>query len=180
MDAVAIGADGGLLRAVGDGAAVNAGLIGEEWLRGLAIRFHEELLTVTAAAGDGNVGAIDGRLGIVAGDDCVDVAVTILAGGRNFSGGGDLGVNAVRVALAFVGVALVAGDFFRGHVVREGFDVGVAIDAGKCAVNRVLEFGLVDGDAVAVAIGHAGVGVAGEAVGVLEFLRGGWGGAGKD
>lgn len=128
---------------------------------------------MAAAAGGGNVGAIDGGFGVVAGDDLVNVAMAVLAGGRNFTGGGDLGVNAVRVPLAFIGVALVAGDFFRGHVVRERFDVGMAVDAGKCAVNGVLEFGLVDGDAVAVAIGHAGVGVAGEAVGVLEFLRGG-------
>ena len=59
---------------------------------------------------------------------------------------------------------------------REAFDVGVAIDTGKCAVNGVLELGGVDGDAVAVAIGHGGVAVAGEAVGVLELLRGDWGG----
>jgi len=179
VDAVAIGADGGLLRAVSDGASVDAGLIGEEGLRGFAIRLHEELLPVAAAAGGGNVGVIDGRLGIVAGDDGVDVAVAILAGGGNFAGAGDLGVNAMRVALAFVGVALVTCNFFRGRVVGEAFDVGVAIYAGKCAVNGVLEFGLVDGDAAAVAIGHAGVGVAGEAVRVLELLRGEWGGPGK-
>jgi hypothetical protein len=82
----------------------------------------------------------------------------------------------MRVALAFVCVALVAINFFRGRVVREAFDVGVAIYAGKCAVNGVLEPAGVDGDAMAVAIGHAGVAVAGEAVGVLELLRGGWGG----
>ena len=86
---------------------------------------------MTATAGDGNVGAIDGRVGIVAGDDCVDVTVAVLTGGGDFSGGGDLGVNAVRVALALVGVALVAGDLFRGGFVRDGFYVGVAIDAGK-------------------------------------------------
>jgi len=105
--------------------------------------------------------------------------VAILAGGGNFSGGGDLSVNAVRVALAFIGVTLVASDFFWRRVVRQAFDVCMAIDARKCAVNGVLELVLVDGDAVAVAIGHSGVGVAGEAVGVLEPLRGGWGGPGK-
>jgi hypothetical protein len=127
---------------------------------------------VAAAAGGGNVGAAYGRFGIVAGDDLVDVAVTVLAACGNFAGDGDLGVNAMRVALSFIGVALVAGDFFRGRVVRDAFDVGMAIDAGKCAVNGVLELVLVDGDAVAVALGHGGVGVAGEAVGVLELLRG--------
>ena len=180
MDAVAIGADGGLLRAIGDGAAMDAGLVGEEGLRGFAIRLHEELLPVAAAAGGGNVGVIDGRFRIVAGDDGVDIAVAILAGSGDFSGGGDLGVNAMRVALALVGVALVAGNLFRGRVVGEAFDVGVAIYAGKRAVNGVLELGLVDGDAAAVAIGHAGIGVAGEAVRVLKLLRGDWGGPGKN
>ena len=104
------------------------------------------------------------------------VTVAVLAGGGDFSGGGDLGVNAVRVALAFIGMALVASDFFWRGVVRDAANVGVTIDTGKCAVDGVLEFGGVDGDAMAVARGHGGVGVAGEAVGVLELLRGGWGG----
>ncbi len=173
MDAVAIGANGGLLRAVGDGAAMDAGLIGEEGLRGFAVRLHEELLAVAATAGSGNVGVAHGRFGIVAGDDRVDIAVAILATCGDFAGDGDLGVNAMRVGFVRVGVALVAGDFFRGRIVRDAFDVGVAIDAGEHgAVNGVLGFVLVDGDAVAVARGHGGVGVAGEAVGVLELLRG--------
>ncbi len=179
MDAVAIGADGGLLRAIGDGAAVNAGLIGEEGLGGFAVRLHKKLLPVAAATGDGNVGAIDGGFWVVAGDDGMHVTVAVLAGGGDFSRGGDLGVNAVRVALAFIGMALVASDFFWRGVVRDAANVGVTIDTGKCAVDGVLEFGGVDGDAMAVARGHGGVGVAGEAVGVLELLRGGWGGPGK-
>ena len=61
---------------------------------------------MAAAAGDGNVGAISRRFGIVAGDDGVDVAVAVLTACGNFAGGRDLGVNAVRVALAFVGVAV--------------------------------------------------------------------------
>ena len=133
-------------------------------------------MAVTTAAGGGNVGAIDGGFWIVAGDDGVQGTVAILTSSGDFSSGGDLGVNTVRIALALVGMALVAGDFLRRRVVGEAFDVGVAINARKCAVNGVLEFVGVDGDAVAVAIGHAGVGVAGEAVGVLELLRGGWGG----
>ena len=181
MDAVAIGADGGLLRAIGDGAAMDAGLVGEEGLRGFAIRFHEELLPVAAAARGRNVDVVDGRLGIVTGDDFVDIAVAILAASGNFAGACDLGVNAVRVGFVRVGMALVAGNFFRGRVVGEAFDVGVAIDASEHgAVNGVLEPGLVDGDAVAVAIGHAGVGVTSETVRVLELLRGDWGGPGKN
>ncbi len=100
VDSVAIGADGGLLRAVGDGAAVDARLIGEEGLRGFAVRLHEELLPVAAAAGGGNVGVIDGRFGIVAGDDLMDVAVAVLAACGDFAVAYGLGVNAVRVALA--------------------------------------------------------------------------------
>jgi hypothetical protein len=84
---------------------------------------------VATAASDGNVAAIYGRFGIIARDDGVDVAMTILATGGNFASAGGLGVNAVRVALTFVGVALVTGDFFWGGVVGDAFDVGVAIDA---------------------------------------------------
>ncbi len=81
--------------------------------------------------------------------------MAILAGGGDLAGTSDLGVDAMRVGLAFVGVALGAVNFFRGRVVREAFDVGVAIYAGKCAVNGVLEPARVDGEAMAVAIGHA-------------------------
>ena len=93
--AVAIGADGGLLRAVGDGAAVHAVLVGEEGLRAFAVRLHEKLLPVAAAAGGGNVGVIDGRLGIAGALDLVHVAVAILATGGNLSALVDLGVDAV-------------------------------------------------------------------------------------
>ena len=61
---------------------------------------------MASAAGGGNVGTADGGLGVVAGDDGVNVAMTILAACGNFTGAGDLGVNAVRIALAFIGVAL--------------------------------------------------------------------------
>lgn len=107
----------------------------------------------------------------------MDVAVAILATCGNFAGARGQGVNAVRISLPLVGVALGAGDFFRGGIVRETLDVCVAVDALEHGtVNGVLELVGVDGDAVAVARGHAGVAVAGKAVGVLELLRGEWGG----
>ena len=98
MRAVAVGADGGLLRAVGDGAAVHAVLIGDEGLRAFAVRLHEKLLPVAAAAGGGNVGVIDGRLGIAGRDDLVHVAVAVFAAGGGFCPVCRLGVGAVRVA----------------------------------------------------------------------------------
>jgi hypothetical protein len=115
----------------------------------------------------------DGRLRVVPRDDLVDVAVAILTTCGDFAGDGGLGMNAMRITLAFAGVALAAGDLLRWRVVRKALDVGVAIDTGEHgAVNGVLELVLIDGDAVAVARGHARVAVAGEAVRVFELLRG--------
>ena len=50
--------------------------------------------------------------------------------------------------------------------VRIALDVGVAVDALQAAVNTWREFLAVDSDAVSRAIGHAGVAVAGQAVGL--------------
>ena len=97
--AVAIGADGGLLRAVGDGAAVHAVLVGDEGLRAFAVRLHEKLLPVAPAAGGGNVGVIDGRLGIARALNLVNVAVAVLATGGNLSALVHFRVDAVRVGL---------------------------------------------------------------------------------
>lgn len=69
-----------------------------------------------------------------------------------------------------------AGDAFQRGV-GEGLSVGVAVDAGKQgAMDGVAEFGAVDkeADGFAVDLGRCcAIGVAGEAVLVLEFLRGG-------
>ena len=77
--AVAIGADRGLLRSFFDGAPMHAFLIGDEGLRALAVRLHQKLLPVASAAGDGNVGMIDRRLGIVGGQNLVRASVAVLA-----------------------------------------------------------------------------------------------------
>ncbi len=176
MDAVAIGADGGLLRTVGDRPAVHALLIGDEWLGAFAVRLHEEPLPVAAAAGGGNVGVTHRRLGIVAGHELVDVAVAVLAGCGDFATAGYSGVNTVRVALPLVCMALGAGDFLRSGFVRETTNVGVAVDALEHgAVNGMLELVLIDVDAhrrAVYVLSESGIGVAGEAVRILELLRG--------
>ncbi len=175
--AVAIGADRGLLRSIGDGAAVHAVLVGEEGLRAFAVRLHEKLLPVAPAAGGGNIGVIDGRLGIARALNLVNVAVAVLATGGNLSALVHFRVDAVLIRLAGIGVALRAADFLRGRLVRQALHILVAIHAGEhAAVDGMLELALVDEEAdrrsVLVRGGERGVGVAGEAVRVLELLRG--------
>ena len=132
--AVAVGADGGLLRAVLDRAAVDALLVADEGLVAVAGRLHQELLAVAGAAGGGNVGVIDGRLGIGCRQNGVRVAVAIGAGGGNGSVGlARGGVVAVRVGGLRVGVAAGAGDLGGCLIVRRGLDVLVAVDAGEHA-----------------------------------------------
>lgn len=84
-------------------------------------------------------------------------------------------MGAVRVSSLRIGVTLGAGDLLRSLVVGEGFNVGVAVDARKQrAVNGMLElrFVNVEADGLAIRVGGEGlVGVAGKAVGVLQFLR---------
>ncbi len=176
MDAVAIGADGGLLRAAGDGAAVHAGLIGEEGLRAFAVRLHEELLPVAAAAGGGYIGVTHGRLGIVSGHDLVDVAVAVLAGCSGAASLCGFGVDAVGVDLLGIGVALGAGHLLRTRLMHEALYILMAIHALEHGtVNGVFEFVLVDVDAHRRAVhvlSERGIGVAGEAVRILELLRG--------
>ena len=59
------------------------------------------------------------------------------------------------------GFAIDGRDFVG---VRIGLDVGVAAGALEAAVNARAEFLAVDGDAVAGAVGHGGVAVAGKAI----------------
>lgn len=184
MSAMAIGANGGLLRAVLNCAAVNAVLVGDERLCALAVRLHKKLLPVAAAAGGGDVGVVDGRLGIARALNLVNVAVAIFATGGNFSALVDFRVHAVRIGLAGIGVALRAAYLLWRGIVDETFYVLVAIHTGEqAAVNGMLEFVLIDVEADGLAVyfrGQCGIAMAGEAVGVLELLRGGWGGAGED
>src|ERR1019366_1260577 len=126
--AVAVGADGGLLRAVFDGAAMDALLVGDEGLIAVAGRLHQELLAVAGAAGGGNVGVVGGRPGVSGGQGGVRVAVAIGAGGgRGAVGLARGGVIAARVGGLRIGVALGAGDLFGRLRVRRGLDVLVAV-----------------------------------------------------
>lgn len=94
-------------------------------------------------------------------------------------GGGDTGLRGLRMRAVLVGglsiwVTLRAGDFLRRRVVRQGFDVGMAIDAGKhCAVNGVLHPGRIHEEAMRLSVdidGQASVAMAGEAILVLELV----------
>ena len=107
-----IGADGGFLRAVPYRAPVNAVLVGDERLRGLAIRLHKKFLTVTPSARRGNIGVTDWRLGIVTGNNLMDITVAVLAARRRvLTRLAGSGMGAVGVGLLRVSMALCAGYF---------------------------------------------------------------------
>jgi hypothetical protein len=83
----------------------------------------------------------------------------------------------VGVVLLLVGVALGATYFLRRFFVSEAFNVFVAVNTREDgAVDGVIELVGIDGEADGRAVGAGGgqsrIGVAGEAVGVFEFLRG--------
>ena len=120
---------------------------------------------------------VDGRCGAGWANDFMRAAVTVFAGGGGgLSGAGFAGVNAARVGGLRVSVALGTGDFLRRGFVGETLYVGVAIDAMKePAMHRVLELVLIDvkaDDRAVDVLSEGGVAVAGEAVSVLELLRG--------
>ena len=176
MRTMTIRADGGLLRSVLHGAAVHALLIREEWLRAPAVRLHQKLLSVTAAAGLRNIDVIDRRLRV---RDCrgfVRAAMAIdTRGGGRFSGG-ELRVGAVAVGGLRVGVALRTGNLFGGRVVCQAFDVGVAINACEhAAMHGVLQLACIDEKAVRFSVyifAQRGVVVAGEAVLIFQLMLG--------
>ena len=76
-----------------------------------------------------------------------------------------------------VGVAGLAIDRRDLVGMRIALDVGVAVAALQAAVNAGAELLAVDGDAVAGAVGHGGVAVAGEAIGLRA--EGGMGASAK-
>ena len=119
MGAVAIGTNCCALRAVLDRTAVNALLVGDEWLGTVSGGFHQELLRVAGAAGGGDVGVVDGRFRIACGQNRVGVAMAIAAGRGNAAVGLPGGrVVAMLVGGLRVGVALGAGDLCRRVLVR--------------------------------------------------------------
>ena len=131
---------------------------------------------MAAAAGGGNVRVVDWRLGIARALNLVDVAVAILATGGNLPVLIHLRVDAVRICPACINVALRAGDLFRRLTVRQALYILVAIHAvEQAAVDGVFELVLVDEKAYGRAVyilRERGIAVTGEAVGVLELLRG--------
>ena len=181
VGAVAVGAYRGFLRAVLDGASVHALLVGDEGLRALAVRGHEELLAVTAAAGGGDIGVTDGRIGVAGGQRLVRATVAVDAGGsRSTAGLGRPGMHGAGVGLLGSFMASGAGDFLWRRVVDKALDVGVAIDASKqAAVNGMLQLVLIDEEADLLAVfvsGQGRIAVAGETVGILDLRSGAPGG----
>lgn len=129
---------------------------------------------MTFAAGDGNVGMIDGRVRIVGGDDFVNGAVAVGTIGCGRTCCCRFCMGAVRIGGLCVGMASVAGEFLRRSLMRERLHVGVAIDAAEHgAMNGVLEFGAVDEKAVRLAVHclrQGRVAVTGEAVFVFQLV----------
>jgi len=155
---------------------VHAVLIGNEGLRAFAVRFHEELLPMAAAAGGRDVGVVDGRFGIACPHYLVNVAVAVFATGGNLSTFVDFRMDAVCIRLAGVGVTLRATDPLRARLMRKACYIRMTIHTREqAAVNGMLELVFVDVDAdyrTVHILSERGIGVAGEAVGVLELLRG--------
>lgn len=67
-------------------------------------------------------------------------------------------------------MARFAVDFGDVFGMRVFLDIGVAVVALQAAVNAGTEFAAIYGDAVPRCIGHALVGVAGEAIGLRRTL----------
>lgn len=155
---------------------MHALLIGDEGLGALAVRLHEEFLAVTFSAGDGNVGVIDGRVRIVCSNDRMHRAMAVGTTGRGATGHSGFCMGAMRIRCKCVGVATCTGEFLGRCFVGQAFDVGVAVDACEHgAVDRVLQLGRIDKQAVRLAVdgfGDRGVAVAGEAVFIFELVLG--------
>ena len=103
MGAVAIGANGSLLRAGGDSISVNALLVGRHHLGALAAIGHDELLAVAGAASGGDIGVMHPRFRIGGGKQFVWTSMTIHASG----GFAVASLNGLAVKAAFVGSLLV-------------------------------------------------------------------------
>lgn len=173
---MAIGADCGFDRAVSDGASMHALLVGDEGLSAHAVRLHQELLPMASAAGGGDMCAIDGRIGVSAGEHIMRVPMTIQAAGRGLAGD-DLRVRAVLARVLGIGVAVGAQDFLRRIFVSEALHVLMAIHAGEFhgAMDGLLQLLAihVERDRLAVHVGgQRCVGMAGETVFISQFVLG--------
>jgi len=175
--AMAIGANRSLRRSVFGGVPMDAFLVRDEGLNANSVRLHQKLLPVAPAAGNGNVGVIDRRLGVISGQNLVRASMAILAVGcRSLAGLGRLGMQAAQVSLLSIRVALGAGDLLRRALMDQALDILVAINAGQdIAVDRMLQLAWVHIQANLFSIYfrcQSGVGVAGEAILVAELMLG--------
>ena len=107
----------------------------------------------------------------------MSVAVTVLATGGNLPAHVYFRVDAVLIGYAGIGVALRAAHLLRGRLVRQALHILVAVHTGEhAAVDGMLELALVNVEAEGRSIlgrgGERGIGVAAEAVRVLDLLRG--------
>lgn len=166
--AVAIGADRGFFRAVGNRVPMHALFVGGDHLCALAAIFHDELLTVAGAAGRGDIGVMHARLRIAGGEQFVRTPMTIDARGCVAIAALDgLGVKTALVGRLLVGVASGARNFLGRGFVSRAFYIGVAVHAGEhAAVNRIFESFRIDVQADGLAVlfvGERGVVMAGEA-----------------
>ena len=139
--AMTIGADGGLLGAVGDGISVDALLIRGDHLDAEAVLLHDELLAMAGTASRRNIRVRNTRLGICGRQELVRASMTTCAcrriGVARLYG---FAVEAFFVGSLLIGVAGCARNLFWSDLVRGGFYVGVAIHAGEhAAVNRSFE-----------------------------------------
>ena len=84
MNAVAVGADGGLGGSGRHSFAVHALFIGIKGLRAESGTLHDELLPVTFRASGGNANVTDGRIGVTGGENLVRASMAGRAGRRLF------------------------------------------------------------------------------------------------
>ena len=156
---------------------MHAVLIGEERLRAFAVRLHQKLLPVAAAAGDGNIGVTHRRMRIIGSQHFMRPTVAAGAGGRRRLRRGQFRVRAVRPRRLCILVAIRACYLLRRRVMRQALHVLVAIDAPEnAAVDRRSQLLLVHKQADLLAVDlfrQCGVAMAGKAVLILELvLRG--------
>lgn len=119
---------------------------------------------------------IDRRFRIVGGKYLVRAAVAVFAIGGGLAGLGRLGVLTMFVSCLFVGVAIDASRRPTQVLVLRIVGGFMTVDTGeKRAVNRVLEFGVIEIQADRLTIdllGHGGIAVTGKAVLIGAFLLG--------
>lgn len=130
---------------------------------------------MASAASHGNVAVTDRRLDIVRRQNLMRTPVTIHAGcGRSAVSFHSLRMHAARVSGLRIHMALSASDFLGRRVVHQALHIFVAVNAAEhAAVDGVLQLGLIHKQAEFAAVrilGHGCIGMAGEAVGVLELV----------